>query len=201
LHKIFNFYYFYLIFSHFIKIFVIFLFFKTTFYLKIFNSKHRPNKIKYIMNYNDFPILNNEDYKLINEQFNQTQVFDRKTQASKIYIELINLKNSSFKELNSYNKKILSALNTTIKTTTKLIDNLISLFNTPQTDHNTTNASLFSFINRTINCIKLFSNWETNEPKEYYKNIAHKSLLELTSSLQEIFLALDDSNLLFFKHM
>ena len=81
------------------------------------------------MNYNDFPILSNEEYNLMNEHFNNNHQTDRKTQLFKILTILNNCFNICIGLTSLYNLKINNAINNTKKCIEKNINNINSTFN------------------------------------------------------------------------
>ncbi len=153
------------------------------------------------MNYNDFPILNNDEYELINQQFSSNLPFERKFHLLQICKEINLCSSSCFVISSQYNQKIIHTLSATNKTLTKLFDNLTSLFNLNNKATTIENFSIFTFIKKLINLNNLFQDWIANEKKEYYIAIAQKSIKEINSCVTDICSALDESNLHFYKHM
>lgn len=154
------------------------------------------------MNYNDFPILNNDEYNLINNHYLNKTIFDRKKLLSQINNEIINCINLSFNIQANFNLKIRKSIENMHKNLVKIQTNLTTTFNLDIVfNQNFSNFNLFSFINRILNIINQLTNLILNEQKEYYKKLINKNIEDLICALKEIFLALDNSNLLFFKHM
>lgn len=153
------------------------------------------------MNYNDFPILTNQEYQLMNENFSTIQP-NRKAQISKICFEINTCKNSTLTLSNKFNKKICDSLNQTHTTLEKLLNNLTSTFNINETSNNTiVDMNIFSFLNKVVNIISLIQVWSTTEEKTYYKSIAQKSIVELLNILNSLIKSLQLSNVQFFKYM
>jgi len=153
------------------------------------------------MIYNDFPILNDNDYKLLNEHFSLQQ-FNRKNIINQLCNELNVVANICLEIKNSHNNKIKTAIENTQKTVSKLFDNFSSLFNIyPTTSKTILNTNIFSFFKRLTKILELLTNWEQNETKEYYKTLTQKSINEITKELNGLFVSLENSNFYFFKHM
>lgn len=153
------------------------------------------------MNYDDFPILNEQNYNLINEQYNFQQPFERHNCIVKIYLSLNEIK-YFFYELNNINFKIKSVLLNCKQNIQKLQDNLTATF-TINTDTQKTikSSNLFSLINKITLTSKLYKQWIENEEKEYYKKLALNSLEILLNSTSEILSVLEKSNVILFKYM
>lgn len=154
------------------------------------------------MIYNDFPILNNQTYNLLNEHFSHQQNFDRKSTINLICKELNILLNTNIENKNQYNRKIRKSIENCLHTTRKLFDNFSSLFNlaiTPK--HSYINLNVFSFLNRLTKTLSILTSWQHNEEKEYYKTLANKSMNEIIINLSDILSTLEESNLYFFKYM
>lgn len=153
------------------------------------------------MNYNDFPILNSEDYELINKQY-QNSPFERKDHIIKICEKLRLCRTICFEIEHQHNQKVKTSLQNTASIITKQIDNLTSSFNicTPHTNC-ILKTTIFSLLKTLNDTISLFSTWLKNEKKEYYITISFKSLQELVSCANEILLSLEESNVAMFKYM
>lgn len=154
------------------------------------------------MDYNDFPILNNDQYKTISEHFLLNKTFDRKSFLFKICNELKNCSNAFLHLPNNYNKKVKDALNFSKTILIKWQNNFISTFNINTLSSQTIlNENIFIFIKKIIDTISLTETWQNHEPKKYYKSLAQKCIIELLDILNKIISALDESNFYFFKHM
>ena len=154
------------------------------------------------MNYNDFPILSNDEYNLLNEHFNINQPKDKPTVLNNL-LEKLNICFSFCIGLtNKYNVKINIAINNTKNQIEKIKNNLTATFNLTSTKNNSVlNSNIFILLNTIIEAVHETIIWTTIENKEYYKTLAQKNLNDLISCVKEILLALEKSNILFFKHM
>lgn len=154
------------------------------------------------MNYNDFPILNNEQYDLLQQNYNSNKT-DRNTHINHI---LINLHECKFTCLNikDCNKNITVAISNTLTTIDSIINNFNTLTNAPLNTTTTlkvNNFNPFKFLNKLLNCISLFYNWQNNESKDYFKNLANTYYLDLNKCLANIISALEQSNIRLYKYM
>ncbi len=152
------------------------------------------------MNYDDFPILKNEDYQILNEQFNIVQ-FDRKSTLKNLCSELSVCSNSCLSLYSLHNSKTQKALKETHICLEKIFGNLTSFFNISHKNDTILNLNLFSFLKKISSLINGFLNWAKLEHKEYYKSLAFKSAEEICNHLKIIFSSLEESNILTFKHM
>lgn len=153
------------------------------------------------MNYNDFPILTNLDYELINKQYSN-ETFDRKNQLTKICQNLDLCRQVCFEIEHFHNIKVKTSLQNTFSTTTKLLDNLTCTFNISISKKNEIfKTTIFSLLKILSEIISLFSIWLKNEKKEYYMSMCLKTQQELSACLNNILNSLEESNILTFKHM
>ena len=154
------------------------------------------------MNYNDFPILSNEEYQLLNSHFSTSNISSRKDILFKILNEISNCKNLCFNIEQKQNFKLKTSLEFSFNTLTKLENNLSTSFNLKTTSSQSyKSVNIFSFTKKITKLSTLVSSWHSTEQKEYFKAIAHKTLIDLLSILENIFTALETSNVLLFKHM
>ncbi|MBE5741101.1 MAG: hypothetical protein E7351_01020 [Clostridiales bacterium] len=154
------------------------------------------------MEYNDFPILNNEEYRIINEQYSISQTQDRKSLLYKITHLLRDCKNMCSTLDRKLNQKIVTAISTAKKEIDKISDNLSSYF--PQKTENQstiTSFNLFTFLSKVNSLSSLFHIWENSDSKDYYKTMASKSLKDLLKISQNILSALENSTVYLFKYL
>ena len=124
--------------------------------------------IKSNMNYNDFPILNNNEYTFLNEQFQKTK-FNRKdilTEACTILNLIVNV-NLSNKE--KFNNKISIAINKAIETSNKWLNNFSSQFSIKTQCSNISTMTVFSVLKKFNNLTTKLLILMKNETKEYNK--------------------------------
>ncbi|MBQ8615457.1 MAG: hypothetical protein IJ415_02705 [Clostridia bacterium] len=154
------------------------------------------------MNYNDFPILNNDEYNLINSHYSNFERFDRKTTIIKIYNEISGCKNICLDLSSKHNPKIKKAIEQAYETLNKLNENLLTSFNLNNTESNTIKTcSLFSFMRKITNLSSSVLEWSKSEKKEYFKSIAQSTMKDLFNIMLNLTSALEESNIILFKHM
>lgn len=154
------------------------------------------------MNYNDFPILSNEEYNLMNQHFNNEHTTDRKTQVDKIFSLLDSAYNICVGLSNKHNFKITKSITTFSQTILKVKNNFTATFNLNTNSNKTVfNYTIFKLLDKIFDIIHELNIWISFEEKTYYKTLAQKSLKEIIIESKQILLSLNNSNVLFFKHM
>ena len=154
------------------------------------------------MNYDDFPILNDENYKMIQSQYDKFLPFNRKTCIDKIYILLEECRHFCFGLDKRYNKNITISITNVKKTLEQIMDNFHAVFQIDVEYKKQINEfNIFTFIKKIITCIIEIKNWNLKEEKEYYKKLSNNCLNILLNSLSDIISALEKSNLIIFKYM
>ncbi len=152
------------------------------------------------MKFNDFPILSDNDYLVLNSKY--TQQTNRKSHIFTIYMELKNLHSSCFELKDKFNANVSNTIEQTRNCVLKLSNNLSELFNLdPNQNTQIKNFNIFYFMKKITKLISLYSEWITYEDKEYFKQTAQKSIKELSHCLSNILNALELSNIYIFKHM
>lgn len=153
------------------------------------------------MEYNDFPILNNNEYKIINEHLLQSSHFCRSSLTLNICNNLsycISLCDSNRIQLNHNIKNVLFQTKQTMQ---KILENIKETFNIKLTNSQYYNFNLFTLLKKLSNTSTLFCNWIDNEQKTFYKTFAHKNNIEILKCIEKLLEALENSNIYFFKHM
>ena len=169
------------------------------------NSKLIHKTINLNMTYNDFPILNNNEYKILNEQYEQWSKHsksDRKSQILKICNELNNSISFCLQLKSKHNLKIRTSIEQTRQSLINLLDNICCCFNISLSHQNQlTNYNLFSFLKQQNHLLRLFNDWQNFEEKEYYKTIIQKSIIIILDCNSNLITSLEESNINFFKYM
>lgn len=154
------------------------------------------------MNYNDFPILNNNQYEFLNIQFLQNKEFNRKSILNEICNDLCTCKFSCFAIDNGYNIKIKAALKHGSSILTKLYENLTSTFSIQHKPHSGLKVlNIFELLNKINRIVLLCLEWQKDEPKGFYKTISQNTTIELLNISSSLTNALSSSNFVLFKHM
>jgi len=153
------------------------------------------------MNYEDFPILDDNTYKIMREQYN-TNKLDKHEIIAYIFSKLNQLELCEIANINKLNKPLILALENSKNVIKNILDDFIKLFNLNKHQTNTIRTiNIFSYINL-INSImqdlkKLYPILE----KQFYKNFTNQTIDNLLNSNTIIFSALEHSNIYFFKYM
>lgn len=166
------------------------------------NSKTKLFTIKYIMNYDDFPILDDSKYKLINEQYQNTNSFDKQTMLVRICASLNSCYLFCLNSHNKYNTKIVKTIKESQDVLIKLFNNFTTYFNIKiQPCKTVTDFEVFGFMKKIIETTKLIQQLIQHEHKQYYISMFQKSIEELSNCLLITLTAISESNVLFFKYM
>lgn len=153
------------------------------------------------MNYDDFPILKNDDYKLINEAYNETNIFERQTHLLDI-VKLCNYSQLDCIYLSAiHNSTINKALDLTHSALIKLSDNISSLFNISLNTTNNSANGVFQLLENLTTLAEHLHTWQENELKAYYKSFASNSYHEISSMIKHILKSIQESRIISFKHM
>ena len=153
------------------------------------------------MNYNDYPILTNQEYETISNNFNFSKP-ERKTVCTNLYQELASTLDICSNILNKYNHTITNQLKSLQISISNIIENLKANFTFSSFQFSSySNSNIFKLIIKIQNCLKLSHNWCLTEEKDYYKNMAktiYNKVFELNYNLIS---AIEKSNVKLFKHM
>ena len=155
------------------------------------------------MIYNDFPILNNDEYKLLESKYSSNNLLDRKTEVIKIFHSLTICKNSSSHISQQLNHQILKAIQSTHSTLTKILENFSATFSIPSSinESNIYTFNLFQFLKKLTSIVEQLNEWQAKEDKEYYKNFINISNKELLNEINNILSQIEKSNIYLFKFM
>lgn len=150
------------------------------------------------MEYQDFPILNDNVYQFLNDQYNSN-----KANKKNFIISICNdINHIIISSLNLYNSRITKELGNCKASLSKILNNLSSLFSITIKPASTINTiTLFDFLINFNNLINNFFQWLKLEEKEYYRSIIHKTVDELLEKENQLIKSLNDSNIKFYKHM
>ena len=152
------------------------------------------------MKYEDFPILQNEQYQFLNEHFN-IQKFDRDGLLHKLCNQIICCINTLNTIRSQHNKKTTLSINTTCETLEKQLSNLTTLFKANIYNHEFKESNIFVALKKLSELVKSYIEWHNQETKEYYKRLALRSSKEIIIHLTETLSVLAESEFSFFKHM
>ena len=152
------------------------------------------------MNYNDFPILNPQEYKHIQEQYNSLNK-PRIAYSEDLLISIsqcIDLCNSE----NSPKLDLKKELEVSKKSLIQIQENLLANFSLKKSSSiKFYEFNIFSLLNKILNCLKITNLWFQTEEKIYYKTFIKKTNFTLINILQKITTILEKINVKIFKHM
>jgi hypothetical protein len=163
-------------------------------------SKPKYFQIHYYMNYDDFPILNNEAYNLINAEYTKQNTCNRNQHIYKIFT-LIS-KCESFSIPKSLNIKIKTIINNLLKILGNIKENLKTIENNANFSlKNTINFNLFEFLNIFLNILLEFILWKSTEHKDYILSIITNGELSIARELISSIEVLKSLNITIFTYM
>ena len=152
------------------------------------------------MNYNDFPILDDNAYQFLKEQYN-THEFSRDVCVDKIFFNLHECKSCCLGLADKLNLKLTQAIKACIEELDKILNNLDATFNFNKPAHEIKEINIFSLLNKLVVTASNFNLWQAEEEKEYFKQLANNNLKNLLKIIENIINALENSNFYLFKHM
>lgn len=154
------------------------------------------------MNYNDFPILSNDDYKLMEEHFENKPKENRLFYLSEV-LSILNIAYNTCIGLSKvYNQNIRKEISKTKNTVEKIKNNLSSIFNNNHTQQNWINkTNIFNLLNILIEACKQLNEWAKMEEKAYYKTVLFNSINDIYLNILNILKSLEKSTIHFYKHM
>lgn len=152
------------------------------------------------MMYNDFLILSNESYSLLNQQYQNTSK-DRKFFANILYTELqdcLSLCNT-IKDINPSLKKQLATSKSILN---QILENLTANFNIQKLEQKEiVQFNIFTFVNKLTQTLTITTSWQNSEEKFYYKTFIKNVNLSILNITKNILITLENSNVILFKHM
>lgn len=153
------------------------------------------------MEYNDFPILDDAQYKLMQDKFNEQFAFDRKETCFSVFLDLKNCSNSIPLLHSQLNAEISKQLNETKQKLDKAISNFEATFNLSAPKIEIRETNLFNFLKNLVKIQKKLANWLKFEQKEYFKQFIVNLLENISSCLYSLLNSLENANLRLFKHI
>ena len=152
------------------------------------------------MMYEDFKILNTEQYKTINDQYLQSHSFNRKEFVDKVFSLLNTCSNCELSNNKKFNKTTIDKILKIQQILSKHSTNISIHFNTTKINE-VYKINIFTFIKNLVQLLSTYLRWQQEETKQYYKTLIQKGSNELTENIIELLRILENSNILFFKHM
>lgn len=154
------------------------------------------------MNYDDFQLLTDSEYFLINSHYSNSLKPNNKELINEICNTLFACTNYCKTINEKLNLKLQNILNETFQRLSFILNNLTSTFNVSTTKNFVDEKfNIFLVCECIISLLNLHKNWILIEEKEYYKKLAINNFNELIIILKNIFSALKNSFVLTFKYM
>lgn len=153
------------------------------------------------MKYDDFPILDNTTYQILQEQYTNQQP-DRHKLIGKIFNKLNMLSTCELLNLKHFNKSILSSTENSKSTISEIIKNFCQTFTIePNTNNHIKTINIFSFLYEMLDTINLIEHLIEVNTKAYYKTFLNQLISTLQQSISTILSSLQHSTIHFFKYM
>ena len=153
------------------------------------------------MEYNDFPILDDARYKLMQDKFNEQFAFDRKENVFLIYLELNQCSDAIPLLFSQVNAQICEQLKLAKQNLDKLISNFEATFNLTRQTKEIRQTTLFNLLKNMAKVEQKLINWLQKEQKEYFKQFVLKSIEEIVNNLINLLDTVDSANLKIFKYI
>ena len=153
------------------------------------------------MQYNDFPILNDEEYKFLQNKFCENISFDREEKTFLIFSNLNDLLNSATLLIAKSNKIVRESLINAKQKLEKLVENFNSTFNFKINKTEIKEKNLFNFLKNMVNLQKNLIFWHKFEQKEYFIQFSLNTLLDVNEILLTLTTALENSNITTYRFM
>lgn len=152
------------------------------------------------MNYNDYPILSDEQYKLMQDKFNEQNYFDRKENSYSIYLNLKECTNSITFLYQKVNAQICEQLKIAKQSLEKATSNFEATFNLPNKQAAVKETNLFNLLKNLAKIQKKLANWLKFEQKEYFRQFILNLLEDVSNILFGLLNAVENSEIRLFKH-
>jgi len=154
------------------------------------------------MTYHDFQILSNEEYKILESHYNNSNNFSKNNIINSIYNNLTNAKTSLQQGNTINNYQLKKELNNHFFILNKLEDNLKSIFSLEYSKPILVESfNLFNYVKNLFSIIKLLNTWQEHENKEYYKKTIKFSKFEIENLISNILSILSTLSINFYKFM
>ena len=153
-------------------------------------------------NYNDFPILNEEQYLKLSEQYNLKNLAPTSKQS--LTQQIFNLLNFSIKSLininHNLNTNISEKMNNHIKKLNDIYDSFKFLYPSIKNNQNEQTDNIFFALSRLTESANATQELIAVEDKKYYKSNLARLQNKLMTALSEILMTLSKLSYKTFKH-
>ncbi len=160
------------------------------------------NSIILNMMYEDFKILNDDQYNLISEQLQNQKICSQAEIANKLFLTLDQCKSFCFGLNNQVNKRIQNALLYARNQLDKLINNVNISFNIDAHSMQiVTDLNIFAFAKKLIEAVQTVEELLHQPNSEKFSHFSLPTISTLLDIINQLFDALENSNIHLFKHM
>ncbi len=152
------------------------------------------------MEYEDYKVLSEEEYNFLSEQYlSQKQP---KNYAQFVCDKLEVCKNMCLTLTEKTNTNVATKIKGVFDYLQNIKDNLLATFSIKSaTICEVKNFNIFSLLTATFDVLNALYNWQNEETKQHTKIFLTKTINSLTERINLLLTALENSNILTFKHM
>jgi len=154
------------------------------------------------MKYDDFPILDDTSYQIMQREYVSKISQDRHTMLAKIYNHIIHTEHSEIDKLGSLSAKTIEIIKKIKNYLEKTTQNICFLYNFEKNENKIIKKyNLLEFINNLIKLINLFQEYKNLEKTAYYKQYFDNNISELLNLISEIISSFENKYFLLFKYI
>ena len=151
--------------------------------------------------YEDFPILTNQDYVALNEEYAKQQRYSKQSCLNNIMLTLNECKEFYFALTKQVNENIAKALNEVKSLIETISANTSTLCENQSRLQEVRQTNIFEFINNLVKISSLNFELYVKEDKEYVKKIASANIALANEGSKILLSALKNSNFRLFRFM
>lgn len=153
------------------------------------------------MEYDDFPILNENEYAFLNDKFNEQKTFNRSENVYTIFCVLNESLNALPFLMQEVNPNLRQSLTAVQQELNKIKENFNAIFNFKENNKEIKQINLFNFLKNVVILQKNSINWQKFEQKEYFKQFSCNLIAKFNDILLQLMSGLENANIKLFKYM
>lgn len=156
------------------------------------------------MNYDDFPILDDMTYKIMQEQYSlsNTDQADRYEILATALNCLATLLNCEISNTDQFKKSIVLALNNSKIRIENIYNSILKTFNTdPVKINHTRSYNIFEYLNKLLSIFINIDKLENVQEKPYYKQNLNQNKNAILEIISNILSSLESSSVHFFRYI